>query len=97
MKGAFTMKKDRNWGMGMKMGLVPNYSGMVMPGGVIPMPGAAYPTGGIPNSLNNYGSTDLSTLSNQLNSLEQRVNRLENLVGNGSYSNNYNSSNYQMM
>ncbi len=102
MKGVIELKKDRNCMGG--YGMAPNY-GMVMPGGVIPMPGVMnYPTsnfGNIPagmtNTLNNYGSSDLSILSNKINSLEQRVNRLENLVNNGSYSNSYNSSNYQMM
>lgn len=96
------MKKDRNCGM---VGIVPNYGG-VMPGGVIPMPGmmnypsfgmSNIPNGSTTNTLNNYGSSDLSSLTNQVNSLEQRVSRLENLVNNGSYSNGYNSSNYQMM
>ena len=96
------MKKDRNCGMA---GMVPNYGGAIMPGGVIPMPGmVSYPNygmTGVPNSttntLNNYGSSGLSSLTNQVNSLEQRVNRLENLVNNGSYSNGYNSTNYQIM
>ena len=85
------MKKDRNCGMGVQRGMVPNYPGMYMPGGIIPMSGMSYPSS---STMNNYGSNDLS---NRINSLEQRVNRLENLVNNGSYSNNYNSSNYQMM
>ena len=97
------MKKDRNCGMGNYAGMAPNYGGMVMPG-VFPMPGAMnYPLSGyenVPNSstgLNSYGSPDLTNLSNKVNSLEQRINRLENLVNNGTYSNGYNSSNYQMM
>ena len=97
------MKKDRNCGMGNYAGMVPNYGGMVMPG-VFPMPGMIdYPISGfnnVPNNsttLNNYGAGDLTNLSNKVNSLEQRINRLENLVNNGTYSNGYNSSNYQMM
>lgn len=102
MKGVIELKKDRNCGMGGYNGMIPNY-GMVMPGGVIPMPGMMnYPNfnsvpDGINGNYNNYNSSDLSSLSNKVNSLEQRVNRLENLVSNGTYSNSYNSSNYQMM
>lgn len=102
MKGVIELKKDRNCGMGYA-GMVPNYGGMVMPG-AFPMPGMmSYPTSGFGNvpssstNLNNYGSQDYSSLSNQINSLEQRVSRLESLVNNGTYSNSYNSSNYQMM
>ena len=99
------MKKDRNCGMGVYPGMMPDYGGMIMPGGVIPMPGVMnYPNsnfGNIPNgsttTLNNYGSQDLSSITNQINTLEKRVSRLESLVNNGSYSSNYNSSNYQMM
>lgn len=100
------MKKDRNCGgYPIYPQMVPSFGGMVMPGQMIPMQGGMinYPNYGmmsVPGSSttqNNYGTSDLSNLTNQVNSLEQRVNRLENLVSNGTYSNNYNSSNYQMM
>lgn len=94
------MKKDRNC----NMGIMPNYGGIIMPGGPMPMPGVMnYPMSGMTNVpgeqtiLNNYGSSDTQNLTNKINSLEQRINRLENLVNNGTFSNNYNSSNYQMM
>ena len=89
------MKKDRNCGMGAYPSMMPGYGGMVMPGQMIPMPGVIdYP---MASSSNNYSSSDLSSLSSRINNLEQRVSRLENYFNNGSYSNNYNSSNYQMM
>ena len=76
--------------------MVPNF-GNVGVGQMVPMQGSImnYPDGYL--MQNNYGQFDLSNITNQINSLEQRVNRLENLVNNNSYSNNYNSSNYQMM
>lgn len=90
------MKKDRNCGMAIYPSMVPNFGGM-MPGQMIPMPGGNY--NGVPSSIstqNNYG-TDLSSITNQINNLEQRVSRLENLVNGTGYSTNYNSNNYQMM
>ena len=93
------MKKDRNCGMAIYPNMVPNYGGMVMPGQMIPMPGGNFGSGMMPpttNTQNNYG-TDLSSITNQINSLEQRVSRLENLVNGTGYSTNYNSTNYQMM
>ena len=98
------MKKDRNCGgYPVYPQMVPSFGGMVMPGQMIPMPlnnMANYPSSGMMNvpgsttttTQNNYGTSDLSNLTSK-----QRVNRLENLVNNGTYSNNYNSSNYQMM
>ena len=71
--------------------MVPNFGGMVMPGEMIPMPGSYMVN--VPTQTSN--GTDSSTLSSQINSLEQRVRRLETIVNNGT--NNYNSSNYQMM
>lgn len=102
------MKKDRNCGgYPVYPQMVPSFGGVVMPSQMIPMPGGNmvnYPSNmmNIPNSpstttQNNYGYSDLNGITNQINSLEQRVSRLENLVNNGTYSNNYNSSNYQMM
>ena len=99
------MKKDRNCGMNVYPQMMPSYGGMVMPGQMIPMPGAI--SGGIPgavssmpyttNTQNNYGTNDSSSLSSQITSLEQRVRRLEGIVNGSNYSTNYNSSNYQMM
>lgn len=94
------MKKDRDCG-GMAYPvypqMVPNFGGMVMPGQMIPMPGNMgmnnVPLTSVQSTIN---SSDLSTLSNQVSNLEQRVTRLENAINKSNY-NNYNSSNYQMM
>lgn len=70
-------------------------AGVEMP---MPMPMAA-PTPIMNNSITsspNYTTSEINTLSQQVNSLEQRVSNLENMVSK-SYSNNYNTSNYQMM
>lgn len=90
------MKKDRNCTMAIYPNMVPNYGGMIMSDQMMPMPGG-YNTGVIPtNTQNNFG-TDLNSITNQINSLEQRVSRLENVVNGTGYSTNYNSNNYQMM
>ncbi len=80
------MKKDRDCNMAYPIypQMVPNYGGVVMPGQMIPMPG------------NNYMANDLSSINNQINNLEQRITRLENIINKNNYS-TYNSSNYQMM
>ncbi len=103
------MKKDRNCGgYPIYPQMIPSFGGMVMPDQMITMPGnnvMGYPNNGMMNVpggstttlQNNYGSSDLSNLTSQVSSLEQRVSRLENLVNNGTYSSNYNTSNYQMM
>ncbi len=86
------MKKDRNcMGYPVYPQMIPNFNGMVMPGEMIPMPGNYMMN--VPQTSNS--SSDINTLTNQINSLEQRVRRLENIVNNGT--GNYNSSNYQMM
>jgi len=84
------LKKDRNC-MGVYPQMMPSFNGMVMPGEMVPMPGNYMVN--VPTQMPN-NTSDISTLSNQLNSLEQRVRRLESIVNNGS---NYNSSNYQIM
>lgn len=79
------MKKDRNCGM---MGYP-----QIVPGMMPMMPGYV----NVPEvNYNNYDSVDTQRINSRLNSLEQRVSKLESIVNNG-YSNNYNSSNYQMM
>ncbi len=80
------MKKDRDCNMAYPVypQMVPNYGNVVMPGQIIPMPG------------NNYMTNDLSSINNQINNLEQRITRLENIINKNNYS-TYNSSNYQMM
>lgn len=89
------MKKDRNCPGGYpSYGNVPMYgAGMnpMMYGGAMPMP---IP---MPNTFVNDSENQISTLTNQVNNLEQRVNALENIVNKSIYSNNYNTSNYQMM
>ena len=88
------MKKDRDCG-GMPYpiypGMVPNFGGMMMSGQMVPMPGGMnnIPLTSVQSTIN---SNDLSTITSQINNLEQRVSRLENAINN-----NYNTSNYQMM
>lgn len=77
------MKKDRNCGMN----VYPNMMPVIMPGQMIPM-------NEMQMNQNNY-ATD--SLSNQINSLQQRISRLENIVNGSNYSSNYNTANYQMM
>jgi hypothetical protein len=86
------MKKDRNCGMG-----IPVYP--VMPGMAMPMPMGSPMMGNMPNynMSNSTLENQIQNLNNQINSLEQRVNSLETLVNQSVYSNNYNTSNYQMM
>ena len=81
------MKKDRNCGMN----VYPNMMPVIMPGQMIPMPGEM---NSVQIPQNNYNN---NSLSNQINSLEQRVRRLESIVNGSNYSSNYNSTNYQMM
>lgn len=95
------MKKDRNCG-GASYPIYPPYPPMGMMPNMMPMP---YPA--MPNQTNAGTSVSSNTIEQQLNSLEQRVNlldrrvtTLENMFNNSSsspYSNNYNSSNYQML
>lgn len=94
------MKEDRNCGNypvypAMYGGAMPGplpISGVNMP---MPMP-IGMPTYGNMASFN-YGG-DNNSLSSQLNSLEQRVSKLENMLNGTSYSSNsYNTTNYQMM
>ncbi len=64
------------------------------------MPLPMYPNmnmyqGMYPN-MNMLSDNMISDLNNKINNLEQRVNAIENVI-NKSYSNNYNTSNYQMM
>lgn len=78
------MKKDRNCNMSVYPGIMPAFGGMMYPGQM----------GGVPANMayqDNY--SDYGNLNNKVNSLEQRVTRLENMM-NGT---NYNSNNYQMM
>ncbi len=89
------MEKERDCTMNMYP-IMPNYGGMAMPGGMVPM-GGMMDGGMMPNTQFNYGSSDSNSLSSQITSLEQRVRRLENLVNGSNYSTNYNSNNYQMM
>lgn len=100
------MKKDRNCGA-TPYPIYPPYQGVgVMPYGMpnmMPM----NMMGTYPNTTQNIGNfssntieQQLNTLQQQINSLENRVSTLENMVNNSNsvlYSNNYNSSNYQMM
>jgi len=63
----------------------------MMYGGAVPMPMP------MQNTFTNNMDNQINNLSNQVSNLEQRVSSLENLVNKGIYSNNYNTSNYQMM
>lgn len=62
----------------------------------MPMPAPTPIMSGNMTSSPSYTTSEINTLSQQVNSLEQRVSNLENMVSK-SYSNNYNTSNYQMM
>jgi len=102
------MKKDRNCGGNatpypvypqMQQGMVPVMPPMMVP----PIQQPIMPNQGMmmsptmPNTYGNSLETQVNTLNNQVNSLERRVAALESLVGNPNYSNNYNTSNFQMM
>ncbi len=92
MKGVINVKKDRNCGgYPVYPQMVPNFG--PVPGQVIPMP--AYVSQGQMGQT--YSDGQVSSLSNRLNSLEQRVSNLESMINKGTYSNSYNSTNYQMM
>ena len=85
------MKEDRNCG---NYPVYPNFYGG-MPG-PLPMGGVNMPMGMIGEPYNNGGVSD--TLTNRLNSLEQRVANLENMINGSSYSTtSYNTTNYQVM
>lgn len=96
------MKDDRNCG---NYPVYPTMYGGAMPG-PLPISGVNMPMPmpiGMPSEMYgnmpsfNYGS-DNSSLANQLNSLEQRVSKLENMINGSTYSSNsYNTTNYQMM
>lgn len=89
------MKKDRNCMyptypipyMPMNQGM-PN----MIPGMMPVIPGANQPgmMPGMPSQ-----STDMTSITNQINALEKRVSNLESLVGGNNT--NYNTSTYQMM
>ena len=79
------MRKDRNCGM---MGYP-----QIVPGMMPMMPGY---TNVSDINYDNYDNNSIQRMNNRINSLEQRISKLESIVNNG-YSNNYNSSNYQMM
>ncbi len=108
MKGVISLKKDRNCG-GTPYPIYPNMYGGAIPmqamggpmtGVQMPMPmPMATPTpimGSTMAGSASYTASEINTLSQQVNSLEQRVSNLENMI-NKSYSNNYNTANYQMM
>lgn len=93
------MKKDRNCNMAVYPNMIPNFTGpmpvpMGMESQMMPSMMTAPTT---TNTQNNYGLSDLGRLSREINSLEQRINRLEAIVNGSNYSTNYNSTNYQMM
>lgn len=101
------MKKDRNCGANVAYNPVyPTYPTMI---GGPAMPGIMP---GIPNTMpmptmpnynmisQDYSNTEsLSNINSQINNLERRVTRLENMLNNSStsYNTKYNASNYQMM
>lgn len=100
------MKKDRNCGgNATPYPVYPMYGGGGMPGPIpmtgvnmpmpLPMPAPTWTTQGTTTNQS-FTNSEINTLSNQINSLEQRVSNLENMV-NKAYSNNYNTSNFQMM
>lgn len=105
------MKKDRNFGspypvypqMGMPYpnmampGMMPNMGpNMGMPG-MMPTTITSDLIGSCPNSQNSNCNQQIGSLEQRVSTLEKKVTTLENLYNSGSYSNNYNSSNYQML
>lgn len=99
------MKKDRNSCMyptypmpymgPMNQGMMVPPGGMMMPNSYqgMMMP-SSYQSMVMPSTMTTQTTTDMSSLTSQINSLEKRVTNLENLIGN---SNTYNTSTYQMM
>ena len=107
------MKKERNCGCGgnNQYPVYPTYPGVMpinqmgMNQGMYPMMGQGMINQGMPNNImmptalnNNTMNSDYSTLVNQVNNLERRVARLENMMNT---SNNmtpkYSESNYYMV
>ena len=91
------MKEDRNCG---NYPVYPTMYGGVMPG-PLPISGVNMPMPmpiGMPTETYGNLGADNNYLASQLQSLEQRVNKLENMINGSSYSSNsYNTTNYQMM
>lgn len=99
------MSKDRNCGGNTPYPIYPMYGNMQGMPGPLPMNGVNMPMPipmGMPTPVMNttstpsYTASEINTLSNQVNNLEQRVSNLENMVKQA-LSNNYNTSNYQIM
>lgn len=89
------MKKDRNCSMG-AYPVYPMYSQMGMPGVMPPM--QSMPT--VPNSMMSYTNTqqvDNDSIINQINSLDKRITRLENIISSNQVSPSYSESNFYMV
>ena len=97
MKGVISVKENRNCG---NYPVYPNYYGN-MPGPIgvnMPMPMPIGMPTEIYGNMNGFNSGDSNSLANQLNSLERRITKLENMINGSTYSSNsYNTTNYQMM
>jgi len=91
------MKKDRNCGAAPypiynNSQPLPNMM-CPMPGAMMPMPMYTQPIGMQPNqNISNYDSIEA-----QINMLDKRVTKLENMVNSTSTYNNFNDSNYHIM
>lgn len=96
------MKKD-NRDCSVPYPIYPPYQGMVPPMGMPgPMPIMNYQTS-VPvnyssstNSINNIDQ-QLNNIEQEINNLDRRISNLENMYNKSNFSNNYSSSNYQMM
>lgn len=97
------MKKDRNCGM-TPYPVYPNYQPMPMPNMMMPMNAPMMGGFGTPNYdvtsntsniMANTGSID--NLESQINMLDRRVTKLENMMNSTSTYNNFGESNYHVM
>lgn len=92
------MKKDRNCSMG-AYPVYPMYGQMPPQGYMPPMQGMP----GVPNNMMNAGTPttpqndNYASITNQINNLEKRVSRLENIVSSNQVSPSYSESNFYMV
>ena len=97
------MKKDRNCNCGSPYPVYPAYQGIPymqnMPMmGPVPFGNVGQFTNTMPNnSMMNTTDQSFNNLQEQINLLDNRVTNLENMLNSNNMSNQYSSSNYQMM
>lgn len=95
------MKKD-NRDCSVPYPIYPPYQGIVSPMGMPgPMPIMNYQTSIPTNFQSSSASSTMNNIDQQFNNIEQEINNLDRRISNlenmYNSSNNYNSSNYQMM